>query len=130
MVTVSDIFEGEDHVFIAMEHMSGGSLLSDLLHLNGKFMDEDFVRAIAYQLLLALENLHYKNFIHGNIKPANILKVSNDEHDHRVKLADFGVSNIVTDCGNERLKLPQFCPRNGKASKYDISSLGVTINLW
>jgi serine/threonine protein kinase len=135
IVSVFDVFEGANHTFIAMELISGGSLMSRILEMEEDCMDEGSVQVIAYQLLLALEYLHFNNVIHRDIKPANILMVSDD----RVKLADFGLSLLVsgsqpavTKCGTEVFMAPEMFRRDGKSysSKVDIWSLGVTIHLW
>jgi serine/threonine protein kinase len=139
IVKVLDIIEDNRHTFIAMELMSGGSLMSRILEMEEDCMDEGSVRVIAYQLLLALEYLHFNNVIHRDIKPANILMVSDNEHDNRVKLTDFGLSKLVTGsklaltkCGTRRYKAPEVRLDDGKAytSKVDIWSLGATIHLW
>jgi serine/threonine protein kinase len=137
IVNVLDVFEDNDHVFIAMELMSGGSLVSRLFDQKGNCLDETSVRLIAYQLLLALEYLHFKNIIHRDIKPANILMVG--EYDYRVKLADFGLSTLVSDSrvamsnvGTEKYMAPEIRRRDGIAytSKVDVWSLGATIHVW
>jgi serine/threonine protein kinase len=139
IVSVFDVFEGANHTFIAMELMSGGSLLSRLCDVKENCLDEGSVRVIAYQLLLALEYLHFNNIVHRDIKPANILMVSDNKHDNRVKLADFGLSTwvsgsklAVTKCGTEVFMAPEVCRRDGKSysTKVDIWSLGATIHLW
>jgi serine/threonine protein kinase len=137
IVSVFEVFEDSDHVFIAMELMSGGTLMSRLLDEKKNYLDEASVRVITYQLLLALEYLHFKNVIHRDIKPANILMVG--EHDFRVKLADFGLSTLVSDSrlamsnvGTNRYIAPEILLRDGRAytSKVDVWSLGATIHVW
>lgn len=136
IVNVLDVFESKDHTFIVMEFMSGGTLTSKVIDEGRlKFLDESSVRTIAYQLLLALEYLHFKNVIHRDIKPANILMCS----DNRVKLADFGLSTLLsgsklagTKCGTRRFKAPEVRLQDGKTytSKIDVWSLGATIFMW
>jgi serine/threonine protein kinase len=139
IVHVLDIFENVDYTFIAMELMSGDSLMSRLCEQQDKILDEGSVRVIAYQLLLALEYLHINNIVHRDIKPANILMVSNHKRDNRVKLADFGLSTwvsgsmvAVTNCGTKCFKAPEVRLDDGQAytSKVDIWSLGITILAW
>ena len=48
----------------------------------------DLARSTFRDTVLGLEYLHYKGIIHRDIKPANLLWTK----DHRVKIADFGVS--------------------------------------
>lgn len=67
-----------------MEYMSSGNL-SSLLKKYGSF-SETTIKIYSKQILSALEYLHSRNFIHKDIKGANIL-VSNNGI---IKLADFG----------------------------------------
>jgi serine/threonine protein kinase len=139
IVDVLDVFESNDHTFIVMELMSGGSLASRLFDAKKNYLDEGSVRGIAYQLLLALEYLHFENVIHRDIKPANILMASDKKFDNRVKLADFGLSTLVSGSmlalskvGTENYMAPEVRRRNGMAytSKVDVWSLGATIHVW
>jgi len=50
------------------------------------------IRELLKQMLLGLDFLHMHKVVHRDIKPQNIL-VSKD---HKVKIADFGLSRIVT----------------------------------
>lgn len=55
--------------------------------------------AHARQICSALEYLHQQGISHGDIKPENILRGSNDQ----VYLADFGVAHLETLCDNDGL---------------------------
>jgi [calcium/calmodulin-dependent protein kinase] kinase len=48
----------------------------------------DLARSAFKDTVLGLEYLHYEGIVHRDIKPANLLWTK----DHRVKIADFGVS--------------------------------------
>jgi mitogen-activated protein kinase 1/3 len=60
-------------------------------------LSEDHIRAIAYQLLTAVNFIHSANIIHRDIKPANILINKNCE----IKLCDFGLARDLAQ---------QICP--------------------
>lgn len=140
IVGVEDIFESRDYTFIVMELMAGGSLQSRLtVGKEQVSLDETIVRLMAYQLLLGLEYLHSKNIIHRDIKPANILLVSDNKGDSRVKLADFGLSKLVTEsklaltkCGTNKFMAPEVVSSDRKSysSQIDVWSLGITLFLW
>lgn len=130
------------HVYIVMELLAGGSLADRLAEQTGNRCREEMCRALAYQLLLALRYLHSHHFLYRDVKPGNILLVGEGLFDFRVKLADFGLSKLVTEasaaatncgsCGTNNYKAPEVEGADGKAytSKVDVWSLGATIYKW
>ncbi|KAJ9135128.1 hypothetical protein P3X46_032342 [Hevea brasiliensis] len=83
------VFDREDDLCFAMEHMERGSL-HDVLFV-GKILPEDVISGLAWCVLHGLQYLHKMQIVHGDIKPSNLL--INCKGD--VKIADFGVSRIV-----------------------------------
>ncbi|XP_064548386.1 citron Rho-interacting kinase [Drosophila montana] len=77
-------FQDNDHLYLIMEYLPGGDLLS-LMSRHGPF-DEDLARFYLAELTLALHTLHLMGYVHRDIKPENILI---DRFGH-IKLADFG----------------------------------------
>ncbi|KAL8912800.1 MAG: hypothetical protein Q9171_002258 [Xanthocarpia ochracea] len=83
------------------------------------------------QILLALSWLHGRGVVHRDVKPENFLIETEDPLN--IILADFGLSNIVTDhplktfCGSHTYCAPEVYPGNsdGYGPKADIWSLGV-----
>jgi serine/threonine protein kinase len=140
IVSTECIFNVDQHVYIVLELMAGGSLADRLADQKNRRLSEEICRAVLYQLLLALQYLHTIDIVHRDIKPANILLVSDENNDFRVKLADFGLSKwlsdytfAVTDCGTANYKAPEVhvnCERKTYTSKVDIWSLGATIFRW
>jgi len=64
-------------------------------------LPEDTMRKYFSQLVLALEYCHNElGIIHRDIKPDNLLIDENDN----VKLADFGVSQLLPQDGNDKVK--------------------------
>lgn len=136
---MEDVVDTNEYTIIVMEYMAGGSLADRLAVAKESRIAESVCRVLAYQLLVALVYLHSKNIIHRDIKPENILAVSRDECDHRVKLADFGLSKFVsqsrvavTECGTKKFAAPEVLSgaRQAYTSKVDVWSLGATMYLW
>ncbi|CAI7574824.1 unnamed protein product [Penicillium viridicatum] len=80
-------FEDQQFIFIAMEHMKLGDLQH---HLRGP-LPEIEARQICTQLLRGVQCLHDNQFVHRDLKPGNVLVVSEGPNWH-VKIGDFGVS--------------------------------------
>ena len=79
-----------DKVFLFMEYISGGSLLSDDDVKPGRIYSINVVLLAARDVLLGLDYLHKMRIVHGDIKPSNMLVSGTGD----VKISDFGVSNM------------------------------------
>lgn len=75
--------------FLVMEYLEGESL--EALLARGA-LDRDTLVAIAGQVAAALGALHAAGFVHGDIKPANVLVLARPDRAGglRIKLIDFG----------------------------------------
>lgn len=81
-------FQTKNRLFMIMEYLNGGDLLSLLSNLGR--MDEVMARKYLAEVVLALEYLHEQNIVHRDLKPDNLL-ISHDGH---LKLTDFGLSQL------------------------------------
>ena len=73
-------------------------------------MEEQQARRIFQQIIFGVEYLHTHQVSHRDLKPENILL----DADNNVKLADFGLSNIMKDgiflyssCGSPNYAAPE-----------------------
>jgi serine/threonine protein kinase len=89
IVTVYQLGEEDENIFIVMEYVEGSSL--DTLLVNKKGRDTAWALDILSQIAVALDYAHKANVVHRDIKPANILVRS----DGRVKIADFGIAKMT-----------------------------------
>jgi eukaryotic-like serine/threonine-protein kinase len=89
IVTVYQLGEEDENIFIVMEYVEGSSL--DTLLVNKKGRDTAWALDILSQIAVALDYAHKGNVVHRDIKPANILVRS----DGRVKIADFGIAKMT-----------------------------------
>merc|ERR1712025_874129 len=78
-------FQDEEMLYLVMEFLPGGDLMSLLMKRDT--LPEDVSQFYVAEIALALQSIHQLGFIHRDIKPDNILL---DSRGH-VKLADFGL---------------------------------------
>ena len=91
IVTVHQLGEVGENVFIVMEFVDGSSL--EHLLINNPVLDRTWALDILHQIADALDYAHKSNVVHRDIKPANIMVRS----DGRVKITDFGIAKIATE---------------------------------
>jgi tRNA A-37 threonylcarbamoyl transferase component Bud32 len=86
-ITIFDVGEWDDHPFIVMEHLGGGSL-EDRLRREGA---QPPAQALAWlaEAAGALDAAHRHGIVHRDVKPANLLLNDRDE----VRVADFGIAS-------------------------------------
>ena len=92
ITTLYASFQDEEHLYLVMEYVSGGSFRA-LLNNRETIMKEEEARFYVAEMILALEELHRQRYIHRDIKPDNYLL---DSKGH-IKLADFGSCIRVSD---------------------------------
>ncbi|KAF5907784.1 rho-associated protein kinase 2-like isoform X2, partial [Clarias magur] len=76
-------FQDERHLYLVMEFMAGGDLVTLTMNYD---MPEEWARFYTAEVVLALDAIHSMGFIHRDIKPENMLLDGNGH----LKLADFG----------------------------------------
>jgi len=84
VVKIFDLGIADDHAFIAMEYLSGGSLAKRLQRNLSRAEAIDYARQIA----LALDAIHAAGILHRDLKPANVMFRDDDT----VALIDFGLA--------------------------------------
>jgi len=89
IVTVHQLGEDGDNVFIVMEFVEGSSL--ERLLTQNPAPDRAWSLDILAQAAVALDYAHQAGVVHRDVKPANILVRS----DGRVKIADFGIAKLT-----------------------------------
>ncbi|TVY31070.1 Sucrose non-fermenting protein kinase [Lachnellula hyalina] len=115
-------------IIMVLEY-AGGELF-DYIVQNGK-MKENEARRFFQQIICAVEYCHRHKIVHRDLKPENLLLDEN----LNVKIADFGLSNIMTDgnflktsCGSPNYAAPEVI--NGKlyaGPEVDVWSCGVIL---
>jgi len=85
ITTIYEVGEEGEHLFIAMELVTGRTLR---LELAGGPMETRALLRVGAQVAEALAAAHAQGIVHGDIKPENVIMQS----DGRVKLLDFGIA--------------------------------------
>lgn len=134
VVQMNDIIDTPDSVFIMLELMHGGDLLTRIQR--NTFLSEDLSKLVFYQICHAIKYLHDRKVTHRDLKPDNILLASQDD-ETLVKVSDFGLSKLVqnnsvmrTLCGTPLYVAPEVLLTNGRGEyteKVDVWSLGVVL---
>lgn len=89
--------EKEDEIHIVMELKPGN--VHTLMH-NGVYKNRPMAaRVLLRDMLEALDYLAHKGFIHGDVKPENILykEAPSSEEEYEYQLADFSLASEVTN---------------------------------
>jgi serine/threonine protein kinase len=85
IVTIYDLIEKNDSLFMVMEYVDGPTL-ADLLK-DGP-LPPDVTALVGAQVASALDHAHFNRIIHRDLKPANIMLTKSGD----VKLMDFGIA--------------------------------------
>ena len=116
-------------IFMIMEYVSGGELF-DYIVKHGKLQEDD-ARRFFQQIISGVDYCHRHMIVHRDLKPENLLL----DHNMHVKIADFGLSNMMLDgeflrtsCGSPNYAAPEVI--SGKlyaGPEVDIWSCGVIL---
>uniref|UniRef100_UPI00358F2D82 serine/threonine-protein kinase D1-like isoform X1 n=2 Tax=Myxine glutinosa TaxID=7769 RepID=UPI00358F2D82 len=93
VVYLESVFETPERVFVVMEKLHGDMLEMILSSEKGR-LPERITKFLVSQILIALRHLHFKNIVHCDLKPENVLLASSDPFP-QVKLCDFGFARII-----------------------------------
>lgn len=115
--------------FFALEYMDGGSL-KDLLQQKQKLSLPEAI-PIVLAVGQALAYAHQNNYLHLDVKPANILFGS----DGRIVLSDFGIARVETQAGELKKRIgtlfynspEQISDAPSHTQKADIYALGIIL---
>ena len=86
IIQLLEFFEEEDKFYLVFEKLNGGPLLEHIQRR--KFLTESEASAIVRNLAEAIQFLHSRGIAHRDVKPDNVLCISQQETE-QVKLCDF-----------------------------------------
>ncbi len=126
VVTIYYVSRDEVNPFFAMELLDGHTLQESLR--NGPLQFQDVIN-IAMQVLSALEHAARFGIVHGDIKPANLLRSG----DGTIKLSDFGLASYLESGPNSALSgtpnylAPEILDGIANSIQSDMYALGITL---
>ena len=120
-------FETPDSYVFVQEYASVGDLFEAITPQVG--LPEHHAKSVARQVASALEFMHSKNLVHRDVKPENIVLF--DEHFHRLKLMDFGLTKkagtlVRKVSGGIPYTAPEICDI-AKGDRYVVDS---SVDVW
>lgn len=128
IIKLYTVIKTPTEIIMVLEY-AGGELF-DYIVSHGR-MQEDKARRFFQQMICAVEYCHRHKVVHRDLKPENLLLDDN----LNVKIADFGLSNIMTDgnflktsCGSPNYAAPEVI--SGKlyaGPEVDVWSCGVIL---
>uniref|UniRef100_A0A8C3UU54 Serine/threonine-protein kinase n=1 Tax=Catharus ustulatus TaxID=91951 RepID=A0A8C3UU54_CATUS len=132
VVNLECMFETPERVFVVMEKLHGDMLEMILSSEKGR-LPERITKFLISQILVALRHLHFKNIVHCDLKPENVLLASADPFP-QVKLCDFGFARIIGEksfrrsvVGTPAYLAPEVLRNKGYNRSLDMWSVGVII---
>ena len=122
----------DDGLMMEMEHVDGRTVEADLEGARRLPLDE--VHAIARGVVAGLRAAHRKRLVHGDVKPANVLRTSDGE----IKLVDFGLARFLGSAsrrsgevilaGTPHYMAPEVIRGRPSEPASDVWSLGVLLH--
>ena len=102
IVKMVKTLKDQKYIYYLMEFIKGRELYDVLNELNllSKFQAQFYIGSI----MLAVKYLHERKFIFRDIKPENIMALTNGY----IKLIDFGMAKIIKDKTNSIVGTPQY----------------------
>ncbi|XP_071954782.1 ribosomal protein S6 kinase alpha-3-like [Antedon mediterranea] len=133
IITLRDVYDDGNKVYMVMELMKGGELLDKILRQ--KFLSEREACDIMLTVTKTVDYLHQQRVVHRDLKPSNILYANEDFSATSIRIADFGFAKqmraenglLMTPCYTANFVAPEVLKRQGYDAACDVWSLGVLL---
>lgn len=125
VIRLFEIFESERNVCLIMELVAGGELFDRIVERG--FYSEQYAAQCVKQMLTAVQYLHHNHIVHRDLKPENLLYATESD-DSLLKIADFGLSEIVPEGGTVQMicGTPGYCAPEVLLGK----SYNCSVDMW
>ncbi|GAB9468808.1 hypothetical protein Gpo141_00006115 [Globisporangium polare] len=108
IIRLYEVIDTPTDIFMVLEYVAGGELF-DYIVSKGRLAPEE-ARHFFHQIISGVEYCHFHRIVHRDLKPENLLL----DADNNVKIADFGLSNVMEDgdflrtsCGSPNYAAPE-----------------------
>lgn len=133
IITLKDVFDDGEKVYLVTELMKGGELLDKIL--SQKFFTEREASAVMCTVTKTVEYLHKSGVVHRDLKPSNILYADETGDAESLRICDFGFAKqlrhdnglLMTPCYTANFVAPEVLKKKGYDEACDIWSLGVLL---
>jgi calcium/calmodulin-dependent protein kinase I len=131
VVELLDFYEEKDNFYLVMEYCVGGDLFDRVLRFT--HYTESDAHDLTVELLKAVRSIHKAGIAHRDIKPQNVLLLSNDDN-VLIRIADFGYArrvytpeSLTNRVGTPSYVAPEVLKNLPHDQRVDIWSLGVVV---
>lgn len=119
-------YKTKQYLYFVMPYIKGGDMFSHIRNVHHFY--EDLAKFYASQIILALEFLHFCDYVYRDLKPENILI----DKDGYIKLTDMGCCKYITGrtysfCGTPEYLAPEVVLMKGYGKSVDWWSFGVLL---
>jgi p90 ribosomal S6 kinase len=125
IVRVLDVFDEYEKVYLIMELMAGGNLLSKVVQQEG--LNESAVTLIAKSILLGVRHVHEMEICHNGLEPSNILLGATNG----AKIGGFGHASrmgyMAGSPGTAAYMAPEVLQGVAPTAASDMYSIGVLL---
>lgn len=128
-----EVIDTPKQIFLMMEFLDGGELFDYIVEKHR--LTEQEACEIFSQIIDGVQYLHDNHIIHRDLKPENLLMQRHSDGSFLIKVADYGLSNLVetssllsTACGSPCYAAPEMIAgKKYDGTKSDTWSLGVVL---
>ncbi|XP_064628908.1 ribosomal protein S6 kinase alpha-3-like [Lineus longissimus] len=133
IITLRDVYDNGDKVYLVTEWMRGGELLDKILRQ--KFFSEREASAVLQTIAKCVTYLHTNGVVHRDLKPSNILYADKSYSPESLRICDFGFAKqlraenglLMTPCYTANFVAPEVLKKQGYDAACDVWSLGVLL---